>query len=199
MSTQLAAPKPSTRRQFLSGGVALSATGLALLGGSPLRALAAPHSSAQAGSDLAIINVALTLEHEGISAYQIGAESGLLKGAVLDTAVLFKSHHEGHREVLVKAIRSMGGTPVEPESMAHYKKSKKLNIASIRTAADVLRLARRLELGAIHAYVGVIPSFDDRGLAQAASVLIADETMHYTALTQALGEPLPRQSMSFGS
>ncbi|MDD3765215.1 MAG: ferritin-like domain-containing protein [Nevskiales bacterium] len=187
------------RRTFLSRGGALSAAALAMMGGMPLRGLAATHGSTQAGNDVAILNVALGLEHEGIAAYQIGAQSGLLAKPLLDVAVLFKSHHEGHREVLVGAIEQMGGTPTPSKSLDDYKKSSKLNINSIKTGADVLRLAQRLELGAVNAYLGVIPSFDDRGLAKVAGMLIADETMHYTALTQALGGSLPQKSMSFGS
>ncbi len=43
--------------------------------------------------DVAILNVALALEHEAIGTYQLGAESGLLQPAVLQTAVLFQSQH----------------------------------------------------------------------------------------------------------
>jgi len=37
----------------------------------------------------------------------------------------------------------------------------------------------------------VIPSFTDKALAQVAAKLGADEVLHYTALTSALGEQLP--------
>lgn len=186
------------RRAFLSRSAVLSATAVAMLGGAPLQGFAASHGSEAAANDLAILNVALGLEHEGIAAYQIGAESGLLSKPLLDVAVLFKGHHEGHREVLVQAIETLGGRPVEAAPMATYRDSGKLNVKSIRSAEDILRLAQRLELGAVNAYLGVIPSFGDRNLARVAGTLIADEALHYTALTQALGEPLPQQSVSFG-
>jgi demethoxyubiquinone hydroxylase (CLK1/Coq7/Cat5 family) len=177
----------------------LSGTAVALLGGLPMRGLAASHGDAKASGDVAILNVALGLEHEGIAAYEIGAGSGLLSKPLLAVATLFKSHHEGHRTALIGAIEKMGGTPVHPKSMDDYKASEKLSISSIKTGDDVLRLAQRLELGAVNAYIGVMPSFEDRNLSQVAGRLIADETMHWTALTQALGGSLPTPAFSFGA
>ncbi|SEP73229.1 Ferritin-like domain-containing protein [Solimonas aquatica] len=187
-----------SRRSFLRRSALLSGAAVALLGGVPLRGIAA-HNDAQASSDVNILNVALGLEHEGIAAYQIGAGSGLLDKPTLAVASLFLSHHEGHREVLMGAIKKMGGTPVAAKTTDEYKASEKLNVKAIKTAADVLRLAQRLELGAANAYIGVMPSFTDRSLSQVAGRLIADETMHWTALTQALGEALPKPTLSFGA
>lgn len=187
------------RRTLLARTAVLSTTAMALLSGVPLRSLAATPTDAHAGSDVGILNVALGLEHEGIAAYEIGAGTGLLSKPLLSVAVLFKSHHEGHREVLAGAIEKMGGKPVQPRSLAEYKASSKLDIGSIATGEDVLRLAQRLELGAINAYLGVMPSFADRALSKVAGRLIADETLHYTVLSQALGQPLPQNTLSFGA
>lgn len=186
----------ASRRQFLLGaGVAtLSAGAVAILGGFPTVGLAANESG-----DVGILNVALGLEYEGIAAYQIGAESGLLKKPLLDVAVLFQSHHKQHAEALIGAIKQLGGKPIVDKSMDEYKKSPKLNVASIKTDKDVLKLAQKLELGATSAYLGVIPSFQSKDLAKVSGRLAADEVMHYTALTQALGEALPKAGMSFGA
>lgn len=72
MSRLIGAP-PLSRRSFLHGAGALSATAVALLGGR--ESLATSHSMDNTGDDVAILNVALGLEHEAIAAYQIGAES----------------------------------------------------------------------------------------------------------------------------
>ena len=185
-----------TRRGMLGATVAgmLSASAIAILGESPLRAQGRRGATQQ---DVDILNVALALEHEAIEAYQIGAESGLVSAQVLPTAVLFQSHHKGHRDVLVAAIRQMGGTAVEPRSRADYVAA--LDVASLRNQTDVLQLAARLERGAANAYLGVIPSFQDRALSQVSARLAADETMHWTALAQALGEAIPGQPLSFGA
>lgn len=189
----------ATRRSALRfGGVSvLSAGAVAVLGGCHT-ALAAPQKAmAATAGDVDILNVALGLEHEGIEAYQIGAESGLLQKPVLDVAVAFQGHHKGHRDALVATIRKLGGAPVEPKTRDEYVKA--LNVAAIKNQADILKLAQKLERGATNAYIGVIPSFKDTALAQVAARLAADETMHWTALTQALGEALPPGPLTFGA
>ncbi|HEU5133687.1 MAG TPA: ferritin-like domain-containing protein [Steroidobacteraceae bacterium] len=187
-----------SRRSLISraGQISLSAGALALLAGN--ESLAGKHASA-GGNDVAILNVALGLEHEAIAAYQIGAESGLLQKPVLDVAVLFQGQHKGHRDALVATIEKLGGKPVMAMATEDYMKSAKLKVSSIRSQADVLMLAQRLELGAVNAYLGVIPAFGDRELAKVAGRLAADETMHYTALTQAMGAALPSAALSYGA
>ncbi|WP_119354440.1 ferritin-like domain-containing protein [Azohydromonas sediminis] len=182
------------RRHFLGRGVTLSAAALALLAGRD--ALAANHKSNPA-KDVDILNVALGLEHEAINAYQLGAGSGLLQKSVLDVAVQFQGHHKVHRDALIATIQKLGGTPVAEKKLDEYAKS--LNAAALKTQADVLDLAARLELGATNAYLGVIPSINDRELAKIAARLAADETMHFTVLTGALGRPLPAGALSFGA
>lgn len=186
-----------SRRALLAdaGKLTLSAGAIALLAGNDALANTA---GADASKDTSILNIALALEHEAIAAYQIGAESGLLAKEVLPVAVLFQSHHKAHRDALAATVRKLGGTPAVEQSMDAYVKSSKLNVAAIKSQGDVLTLAQRLELGAANAYLGVIPAFGDRELAKIAGRLAADETMHYTALTQALGGKLPSGALSFG-
>lgn len=190
-----------SRRSLLAGArsIALSAGAVALLGGRDALAAQMHKADSPATGDVAILGVALALEHEAIAAYQIGAESGLLSGAVLDVAVSFQSHHKAHRDALAATIGKLGGKPGDALPMTDYLKSGKLDVANIRDAAGVLRLAQRLELGAVNAYLGVIPAFGDRELAKIAGRLASDETMHYTALTQALGAALPAAALSYGA
>ncbi|GLT24234.1 exported protein [Zoogloea oryzae] len=184
------------RRSFLSssGKATLSVAAIALLAG---RADLASAATGDAAKDVDILNVALGLEHEAINAYQLGATSGLLQKPVLDVAVLFQSHHKSHRDALIATIEKMGGKPVAEKSINDYAKA--LNAASLTSQADVLNLAARLEMGATNAYLSVIPAFKDHNLAQIAGRLAADETMHWTALTSALGRPLPTKALSFGA
>jgi len=184
------------RRGFLraSGVTVLSASAVALLAGCEKMAAA---QTGNAANDVGILNTALGLEHEAISAYQVGAGSGLLQKPVLEVAVKFQSDHKAHRDALVATIRKLGGTPVAAKSDAEVAQA--LNAASLKTQTDVLRLAQRLEKGAANAYIGVIPSFSDRTLAQVSARLAADETMHWTVLSQALKDPLPPNALSFGA
>jgi rubrerythrin len=184
------------RRLFLSrsGQLSLSAAAIGLLAGT---GNANAQSSTSMEADVGILNVALGLEHEAINAYQLGATSGLLQKPVLDVAVAFQAHHKSHRDALIATIQKLGGRPVAEKGLDEYAKS--LNAASLKTQADVLTLAAKLELGATNAYLGVIPSFKDNKLGQVAARLAADETMHWTVLSQALGRMLPAGALSFGA
>jgi hypothetical protein len=184
----------TTRRGFLAGAGTLSAAAVAMLAGVPALARAQGGDMAK---DVGILNVALALEHEAINAYQLGAGSGLLQKPVLDVAVLFQSHHKVHRDALIATIEQMGGKPATEKPIDEYARA--LNAASLKTQADVLALAARLELGATNAYLGVIPAFRDVQLAKVAARLASDETMHWTALTSALGRSLPGGALSFGA
>jgi rubrerythrin len=186
---------PSRRAFFArTGALALSATAVAMLAGNEALAQGLGGNAAQ---DVGILNVALGLEHEAIAAYQLGAGSGLLEKQVLDTAVQFQSHHKGHRDALAATIRKLGGEPVAPKSMDEYARALKAD--TLKGQADVLELATRLELGAANAYIGVIPSLKDPALAKVAARLAADETMHWTVLSNALGKPLPMAALTFGA
>jgi rubrerythrin len=193
-STTILSAVPASRRSFMRSGGALSAAAIALLAGKDVMAAG---MNGDMSKDVSILNVALALEHEAINAYQLGAGSGLLQKPVLDVAVAFQGHHKAHRDALVATIEKMGGKPVAELKLDAYAQG--LNAASLKNQTDVLSLAARLKLGATNAYLGVIPAFVNSDLAKVAARLAADETMHYTVLTQALGRPLPNGALSFGA
>lgn len=185
---------PASRRGFMRSGGALSAVAVALLAGQDVLAQG---MNADTSKDVAILNVALGLEHEAINAYQLGAGSGLLQKPVLDVAVQFQGHHKTHRDALIATIQKLGGQPVAEMTLDAYAKA--LNAGTLKSQTDVLSLAARLELGATNAYLSVIPSLGNRDLAKVAARLAADETMHFTVLNNALGRPLPPGALSFGA
>src|SRR5690242_8523366 len=180
----------ASRRTFLSGGgqAVLSATAVALIAGCAAKADTAKMQTAEmAKSDVDILNTALGLEYEGIAAYQVGAESGLLQPAVLKLAVGFQSDHKQHAEALVKAITSMGGTPVQPKTAAEYN----FPTSTLKSQTDVLKFAAGLEQGAVSAYKGAIPLFANRDLAGAGASILGSEAMHWAILNSALGVEPP--------
>ncbi len=187
----------SSRRSVLGlGGALLSAAAVAVLADTPA-AMAAAHGGHATEGDVAILNVALGLEHEAIAAYSIGAGSGLLSPEVTSLAVVFQSHHKEHRDALAATITKMGGTPVAAMTDADY--AKKLDVANtVKSATDVLKLAQKLEKGAANAYIGVIPSLGSHDLAKVAAQLAADETSHWTLLTSALQDSYPPKAFIFG-
>ncbi len=184
----------ASRRTFMGRTGTLSAVAVAMLAG---KDALAQGMGGDMTKDVSILNVALGLEHEAINAYQLGAGSGLLQKPVLDVAVRFQADHKAHRDALIATIQKMGGTPVMEKKLDDYAKALKAD--TLRNQGDVLDLAARLELGAINAYLGVIPAFGSKDLAKVAGRLAADETLHFTVLTNALGRPLPAGALSFGA
>tara|TARA_R110000772_G_scaffold73216_4_gene159804 strand:+ start:101454 stop:102044 length:591 start_codon:yes stop_codon:yes gene_type:complete len=172
------------RRSFLRGAgtLTLSAAAVAMLAGCES---AAAGSSASA-ADISILNTALGAELEAIAAYQVGAESGLLKKPVLDLAVQFQGHHKEHADVLAKTVRSLGGNPVDA------KKAYDFPVDQLKSQNDVLGFAAGLEKGAVSAYLGAVPLFQNRDLAKAAASILGDEAMHWAVLRNTLGQnPVP--------
>lgn len=186
-----------SRRQFLIGSASttLSAAAVALLAGRPTLAAAAGETRGAAAADARTLNTALALEHEGINAYTLGAQSNLLQKPVLALAVKFQDDHKAHRDRLIKVIRTLGATPVEEKSLAEYAKA--LEVDKLKTQTDVLNFAAGLEDEAVNAYLGIIPAFHDLQFSHLVGQLAVDETEHYTILSQALGRPLPAP-LSFG-
>jgi rubrerythrin len=186
----------SRRRLLVGSATTLSAAGLAVVLGSTALPRAARAASGNAAQDIQLLNAALGLEHEGIAAYQLGAESKLLKPDVLKVAVTFQGHHKQHRDDLVAAITKLGGKPVAAKSNADY--AKELNAASLKSQTDVLKLALKLETGATNAYLGVIPSLDQPDLYLFAARVAGDEAFHAAVLGSVLGEPIPEKAPLFG-
>ena len=175
---------PAGRRSFIGASAfTLSAGAVALLGGATGLAQAATMDPAK---DSGILNIALTLEHEAINAYQLGAGSGLLQKPVLDLAVTFQGHHKEHADLLAKTIQKLGGKPVSAKAKYAFPTE------TLKTQNDVLRFAATLEKGAVSAYLGAVPVFGNRDLAKAAASILGDEAMHWAILRNALGEaPVP--------
>ena len=179
------------RAMSASGAAVLSASAVALLGGRDALAAGAKVSAQELEADVRILNTALGAELEAVAAYQVGAESGLLSKAVLPVAVAFQGHHKEHAAAIASAVQKLGGKPVAAKDKYQFPVEK------LKVEADVLRFAAGLERGAISAYLGAVPLFADRALAQVAASILGDEAMHWAVLRQVLGEsPVPSAFMS---
>jgi len=177
----------ASRRNLLAGAGLL--IGAASLAG---RATAATNPA----GDVSVMQGALALEHEGIAAYRLAGASGLLRPDTLKVALIFKGHHEQHREALANLIRKAGGKPVEPKTDADYV--NELNLGALKSQADVVTLATKLELGATNAYAGQVAALHDPQLAHLFTQLSADEAVHWTTLNNAAGTPIPAKAFLFG-
>jgi rubrerythrin len=176
------------RRAFLGrSGLLLSGAAVALLAGR--EALAKGGHGAE--SDVRILNTALGAELEAIAAYQLGAGSGLLQKPVLDLALTFQGHHKQHADLLAKTVEKLGGKPVAAKAKYTFPTDR------LKTQADILAFAASLEKGAVSAYLGAVPVFDNRDLAKAAASILGDESMHWAVLRNALGQaPVPSAFMA---
>lgn len=177
---QISSPYAARRRFLGQGGLVLSAAVVALLAGKDALAAQAGSGSSQ---DVQILNTALAAELEAIAAYQLGAESKLLDKPVLALALTFQGHHKEHADVLGKTVEKLGGQPVAA------RRSYAFPASQLKSQADVLRFAAKLEQGAVSAYLGAVPLFANRDLSKAAASILGDEAMHWAVLRQALGEP----------
>lgn len=183
-------PDPTAARRLFLGQstLVLSGAAVALLAGK--QALAASAGEATA-ADAQILNTALGAELEAIAAYQLGAESKLLQKPALDLALTFQGHHKEHAELLAKTVDKLGGKPVAAKAKYNFP------VEQLKSQADVLSFAAKLEQGAVSAYLGAVPLFGNRDLAMAAASILGDEAMHWAILRQALGEvPVPSAYVS---
>lgn len=155
---------------------------LALVGGGGLAGLTLGRGLAFGQSqegDLAILTAALYLEHEAVAAYQAGAESGLLSPKLTEVALAFQSDHKYHRDGITGVIRTLGGEPIEARS--------KYRFGRLKTADDILKLALRLEEGAVAAYSTLASSIENKTVLNFAAHVLADGVRHVTVLKNALG------------
>lgn len=129
--------------------------------------------------DVAILNVALGLEHQAIAAYNAGAASKLLNPDQLKIAVSFMNDHKRHRDALIRYIRKFGGTPVEPKSSYDF--------GAITSATDIVKLAQKLEEGAEIAYLTNAGNLVNRDILNAAVPILEDEVRHNVVFRQLLG------------
>lgn len=178
-----------TRRRSFILGAGLLAGSLAVSLGSKAHAATTP-------GDVQVMQGALAIEHEGIAAYRLAGASGLLKPDILKVAMVFKGHHEQHRDALAKLINSAGGKAVEPKSDAHYTKA--LDLGALKSQNDVVLLATKLELGATNAYAGQVAALHDPQLTHLFTQLSADEAVHWTTLNNVAGTPIPTKAFLFG-
>jgi hypothetical protein len=176
------------RRDFFAktGMFSLGVLAFTTLGHS--RPALANNISTSTSDDISILNSALAHEYQAITAYQVGAESGLLQKAVLDVAVKFQGHHIAHANVLASTVEKLGGVPVKVKTVAEYE----FPLSKLKSQADVLQFAAGLEQSAASAYLGALPKFHNKDLISAAGSILGDETMHWAILLNALGEdPVP--------
>lgn len=140
------------RRDFLKqtslvgiGATALGATALQSCDTSPTS------TAGNLQNDLSLVREGAQLEAVAIKSYQAAAASGLITNqAILDAAVSFAGHHQGHLADLNRLLREFGQAEVNLDAAQPDPRVNTLGPNS--TQNDVVRLAMILEYEAGEGY-----------------------------------------------
>ncbi len=128
--------------------------------------------------DIGILNYALTLEFLEAEFYQRAAESGMLKGQVLEVAKSFGENEQEHVEALQATIQQMGGKPAEkPKAEFPLESQDKI----LQTAAEVENLGAA-------AYLGQAGKIQNKEVLAAALSIHTVEARHAAALNAVIGK-----------
>jgi rubrerythrin len=129
--------------------------------------------------DLGIANYALTLEYLETEFYTRAAESGMLKGKVLETAKRFGSEEAKHVEALTALITKAGGKPAaQPKAKFPLEDEK-----------AILELAATVENLGASAYLGQADKITDKEILAAALSIHSIEARHAAVLNEVTGKP----------
>jgi rubrerythrin len=183
----------TSRKRFLrqagGGGVAASlAVFIAACGGdskssSKAAATSTPTMSAKSGTeqfgqgDLGIANYALTLEYLETQFYNDAAESGMLKGKILELAKGFGAEEQEHVDALIALIKQAGGKPASKPKAKFPLDSEKA----------ILDLAATVENLGANAYLGQAGNIQDKEILAAALSIHSVEARHASVLNLATG------------
>ena len=163
---------------LLKGALAVGAVyGTAMVGPYVRRALAA-----SGGSDVDILNFALTLEYLEAKFYEEAKSRAKAKGELKSLVNLLASDEQQHVEALAATVKKLGGKPVaEPKFNFEYSDT-----------AGFLKLAQTFEDTGVSAYNGAGPMIKSKEVLAAAGGIVQVEARHAAAIRlQNKEEPAP--------
>ena len=160
------------------GGDDKSATGSKAAAATPM---ASTSGTEQFGKgDLGIANYALTLEFLETQFYNDAAESGMLKGKILELAKSFGADEQEHIDALVAMIKKAGGKPAD-KPMAKFP---------LDSEKSILALAATVENLGASAYLGQAGNIQDKEILAAALSIHSVEARHAAVLNLATKAPV---------
>jgi rubrerythrin len=182
--------KMSRRGILFTGAVAGLATAFAVPAASQMAEAATPSKSqAQAKkNDITVLNTGLYYEHQAIWAYNFAAgklTNTSVGKAVLAIASANLTDHQAHREILKRAITSLGGTPVKAEASYDLSSYIKAGEGNIDSDVNIAKLALALETDAAIAYTFEAAKLKTPALITAGASIGTNEAAHATAIRAA--------------
>ena len=130
--------------------------------------------------DLGIANYALTLEYLEAQFYSDAAESGMLKGKILELAKGFGAKEQEHVDALIAMVKKAGGKP------AAKPKAK----FPLESEMAILKLAATVENLGANAYLGQAGNIQDKEILAAALSIHSVEARHAAVLNLATKAPV---------
>jgi hypothetical protein len=184
----------TSRKKFLrqAGGTGIAASlgaFIAACGGESMTSSQKPAATATStatamggteqfgNGDLGIANYALTLEYLEADFYSKVANSGMLKGKLLDTARRFGSEEQAHVDALIALIKKAGGKPASKPSATF----------PLDDEQSILKLAATVENLGANAYLGQAGNIQDKEILAAALSIHSVEARHAAVLNLATG------------
>lgn len=134
-------------------------------------------SALATGSDVDILNFALTLEYLETDFYQSKGKSVGLSGQAKSLAKSFGDEEAQHVAALTKAIKASGGTPVSKPTFSFPATNQ----------SSFLKLAYTLENVGVGAYNGAGPSLQSKALLAAAGSIVQVEARHAASIAVLTG------------
>lgn len=130
-----------------------------------------------AGSDVDILNFALTLEYLETDFYKTMGPKVGLSGQAKSLAMSFGEEEAEHVAALTKAIKGAGGKPVKKPTF----------VFPVKNQASFLKLAYTLENTGVGAYNGAGPSLRSKALLAAAGSIVQIEARHAASIAVLTG------------
>ena len=130
--------------------------------------------------DLGIANYALTLEYLEAQFYSDAAESGMLKGKILELAKGFGAEEQEHVDALIAMVKKAGGKPAA-KPMAKFP---------LDSEKAILELAATVENLGANAYLGQAGNIQSKEILAAALSIHSVEARHAAVLNLATKAPV---------
>ena len=196
-AVQELASDPTSRKKFLrmAGGTGVAASFAAFVAAcgddksSSSSSTKTPTSTPMASTsgteqfgkgDLGIANYALTLEYLEAQFYSDAAESGMLKGKILELAKSFGANEQEHVDALIAMVKKAGGKPAA-KPMAKFP---------LESETAILKLAATVENLGANAYLGQAGNIQDKEILAAALSIHSVEARHAAVLNLATKAPV---------
>jgi hypothetical protein len=136
--------------------------------------------AAGGGTDVDILNFALTLEYLEADFYTVKAKAAGLSGEAKRLAMAFGEQEQEHVDALTKTIKASGGTPAKKPTFVFPGSGQ----------ASFLKLAYTLENVGVGAYNGAGPSLMNKQYLAAAGSIVQVEARHAAAIGLLLHQPV---------